>query len=69
MYSYRDLQTLVSNDEDARIVLYLENDDFLNEQVEYWQPFRGRFLVIVKAKTLLGFYKENPGFVFGEQIH
>ncbi len=69
VHSYRDLQALVSNDEDARIVLYLENDDFLNEQVEYWQPFRGRFLVIVKAKTLLGFYKENPGFVFGEQIH
>ena len=45
-----DFKALMEEDPTARIILYLEGrDQLLDEIVEYWQPFRGRYLVVVKA--------------------
>lgn len=61
VHGYRDIERLVQRDPTARIILYTENQNDLNSRfVEYWQPFRGRYLVIVKGKTLLDFYSDQP---------
>lgn len=45
-----DFNTLIAEDPQSRIILYLEGrDQLLDEMVEYWQPFRGRYLMIIKA--------------------
>lgn len=69
VYSYRDVKKLVSQDHNARVVLYMESFDAVQQSdVEYWQPFRGKYLVIMKGQTLLDDYRDKQGLIFSEQI-
>ncbi len=61
-----DLLELLSMDDNARMILYVEDHLlFGNEVVEYWQPFRGRYLVILKAKALLHMLEEAGAHSLG----
>ncbi len=52
--SRKDLLEILSVDENARMILYVEDHmRFDNGIVEYWQPFRGRYLIILKAEAVL----------------
>lgn len=56
-----DLATLIEEDPRSRVILYLEGkEELLDEMVEYWQPFRGRYLMIVKAGDLDLWLKTLP---------
>lgn len=52
--SRKDLLKLLTLDGNARMILYVEDhQQFEGGLVEYWQPFRGRYLVILKAEAIL----------------
>lgn len=52
--SRRDLQKLFTLDENSRMILYVEDHSkFDNGVIEYWQPFRGRYLVILKVSVIM----------------
>lgn len=55
-----DIARLIKRSPDARIVLYV-SDPLQFDNVEYWQPFRGRYLIILKASVLLKYLDEMPG--------
>lgn len=58
--SLNDLEELIKEDERARVVLYVENHSlFSPELIEYWQPFRGKYLVVFKASGLFEFMSAN----------
>lgn len=57
--SLSDLLALKETDEHARVILYVEGySQFPPELVEYWQPFRGKYLVVLKVSGLLTFMSE-----------
>lgn len=65
--TYRDVSRLVREDENARVIIYVEEmQDLENMPVEYWQPFRGRYLAIIKGQVLLDLFKDRPTALFSE---
>ncbi|MHC5225934.1 ArnT family glycosyltransferase [Ignatzschineria sp. LJL83] len=58
--SLRDLLALKEKSRYSRVILYVENySQFGSERVEYWQPFRGKYLVIMKVDSLLDFIDQK----------
>lgn len=58
--SRNDLGKLLASNENARVVLYTEDhQQFVEGVVEYWQPFRGRYLVILKARSLFDLLNQS----------
>lgn len=52
--SSQALRELVERDAYARMIIYVEDKAlFEDDIIEYWQPFRGRYLVIMRADQLL----------------
>ncbi len=50
VFNKADVERLMADDPQARIILYLEQRDLLDDDiVEYWQPFRGRYLMVARA--------------------
>ena len=65
--TYREMTRLVDADENARVILYLEDyQDLERLPIEYWQPFRGKYLVIIKGQALLDIYRDRPSLLFSE---
>lgn len=65
--TYREVARLVAKDHNARVIVYLEDgQDIARLPIEYWQPFRGRYLAIIKGQSLLDIYKGRPAMLFSD---
>ena len=67
--SRQDIVKLLALNEEARVVLYVEDHlQFDDGVVEYWQPFRGRYLVIVKAKAVLALFNQSGSILLEDVL-
>ncbi|UNM96683.1 hypothetical protein MMG00_02115 [Ignatzschineria rhizosphaerae] len=66
--SRRDLMQLLALNDQARMILYVEDHAAFDGKgvVEYWQPFRGRYLIIMKAQAVIDLFDESEVISLGD---
>ncbi len=53
LYDEEDYRALQDRDAEARVVLYLSEIEPYQSVLEYWQPFRGRYLAIIPIESVI----------------